>query len=432
MDGWMYAFWVIATGSLVAGSCALLGCYLILRRLAMLGDAISHAILLGIVVAFMLTQSMNGPVMFIGAAVVGVLTTWLVQVLSTGGVHRDAALGVTFASFFALGVIGVSRFGQDVHLDVECVLYGEIALAPLDQLYWGDTPMGPVPVWINGGLFLLNLLVIGLFYKELKITSFDPGLAAALGLPVGIIHYMLMTLVSLTTVGAFESVGVILVVAMLIAPAATAYLLTDRLHIMLMLAVGNGVLSAILGYWVSWMLNCSPAGAMGSMAGVQFAFAFLFSPTHGVITRWWSHNRLRMRVAEEDVLLWAGRQLESGHRPSFTSYDLSQAQRWLLPDAKSAIKRLVKKGLLQDGQERFSLSHRGEVNAESLIKRHRLYEAYLGDLGYPSDHLHDPADRVEHHLTADLTDRLDQAADHPSVDPHGRSIPRGEQGDSSE
>lgn len=421
---WLSAFWIILTGVLVAASCGLLGCFLILRRTAMLGDAISHAVLLGIVAAFMLTGGLNPIALFIGAAAAGVLTTFLVQFLSSGGVHKDAALGVTFASFFALGVIGVSKFGEGVHLDIECVLEGEIAFTPLDLFYWGDRSLGPRAVWINGFLLLLNVVVIGLFYKELKIVSFDPNLAAAAGISVPLIHYLLMTLTAVTVVGAFQSVGVILVVAMLIAPAAAAYLLTDRLGAMLIASVGIGALAALSGYAVGTWLDASIAGAMGTMTGVLFAVAFFFSPRHGVAARWWAQQSLRRRVAEEDLLLWAGRQLETGGKPLFNAHDISQAQQWLLADASSAANRLVQQGLLRQEGSRFALSPRGENSAGDLIKRHRLYEAYLGEIGYPSDHMHDAADRVEHHIPPELIDRIDDAADHPVVDPHGRIIPR--------
>ncbi|MDP8244328.1 MAG: metal ABC transporter permease [Candidatus Hinthialibacter antarcticus] len=417
-------FWIILTGAFAAAACGMLGCFLILRRMAMLGDAISHAILPGIVLAFLLSNSMSIVWMFLGAALIGILTTFIIQTLNNGGVQHDAALGVTFTALFALGVIGVSSFGEGVHLDTDCVLEGEIALTPLDVLMWGSVYLGPRAVWVNGGLLLLNLIVIGLFYKEFKLCAFDPAMAAAVGIPITLMHYVLMTLVAVTTVGAFESVGVILVVAMLIAPAATAYLLTDRLSIMLLYSIIAGALTSFLGYFTAVWLDSSIAGAMGSVAGLLFALALFFSPTHGVFTRWLSRRRLSNRVAEEDVLLWVGRQVETGLVTPFSVMDISEAQQWLLPDAEKTARRLVRKGLLEEMNLKFSLTKNGNHEALELIKRHRLYESFLEGIGYAADHTHDPADRVEHHITPDMTEKLDREMEHPNVDPHGKAIPR--------
>lgn len=287
-----YELWVILTGALVASSCSFIGCWLILRRMAMLGDAISHTALPGIVIAFLISHSLDSWAMLIGAAVFGLLTTFLVQTLHQSGVQSDAAIGVTFTSLFAVGVVLVSVYARDVHIDLAHVLYGEIAYVPWNQLVIGGVELGPRAVWMVGGTFLLSLAVIGLLYKEFKITSFDPALAAALGLPVTLLHYILMTLVSMTTVSAFESVGAILVVAMLIVPGATAYLLTDRLGIMLGMSCIIGIVTAVIGYYVAVLLNASIAGAMTTTAGTLFLLAFLFSPSHGVVMKWRAKRRL--------------------------------------------------------------------------------------------------------------------------------------------
>lgn len=290
----MNAFWIILTGSLVAASCGFLGCFLILRRMAMLGDAISHAILPGIVIAFLLSGSREIMPMLIGAAVVGLITVLIVQLLSHHGVRTDAAIGVTFTALFSVGVILISLFTAQVDLDLDCVLYGEIAYVPWDTWQWAGIDMGPRAAWGVGGVFLLSLLVIGLFFKQFKLCSFDPALAAAIGIPVVFFHYLLMTLVSLTTVAAFESVGAILVVAMLVVPSATAYLLTDKLHCMLWNSMGVGVLCAVFGYALASWLDSSIAGAMTAVSGSLFLLAFLLSPRHGLVTRAWTRRKIKV------------------------------------------------------------------------------------------------------------------------------------------
>ncbi|MBO8163271.1 MAG: metal ABC transporter permease [Brevibacillus sp.] len=286
----MNSLWIILTGSLVAASCGLLGCFLILRRMAMLGDAISHAVLPGIVIAFLWSGSRDTLPMLLGAGTLGLITVLLVQLLHQNGVKSDAAIGITFTSLFSVGVILVSLYTQQVDLDLDCVLYGEIAYVPWDTWEWNGMDMGPRAVWGLSGVFLLSLLLIGLFYKQFKVCAFDPAMAAAVGIPVMLFHYLLMGLVSLTTVASFESVGAILVVAMLVVPGATAYLLTDKLHVMLILSMAIGVISSVFGYGLAAWLDSSIAGAMTTVAGALFLLAFLLSPRYGVVVKAW-HRR---------------------------------------------------------------------------------------------------------------------------------------------
>lgn len=296
------SFWVILTGILAAGSCALVGCFLVLRRMAMLGDAISHAVLPGIAIAFLFSGSRAPLPMLVGAGALGVLTTFLIETLHRRGkLQQDASIGVTFTWLFALGVILISLYAGQVDLDQDCVLYGEIAYVPLDTWITGaGVSLGPRAVWTLGGLFALNLLFVTLGYKELKVTAFDPALATSLGISATIWHYLLMGMVSVTTVGSFESVGAILVVALLIAPASTAYLLTDRLNRMLIYAVAIGSVAAVGGYLLAVWLDGSIAGAIAVVAGGEFLLALLFAPEQGVIPKYMRQRRLGQ--AEERAL----------------------------------------------------------------------------------------------------------------------------------
>ncbi|WP_134701512.1 metal ABC transporter permease [Ammoniphilus sp. YIM 78166] len=287
-----HSAWIILIGSLVASSCGLVGCFLILRRMAMLGDAISHAILPGIVLAFLISHSMDGIVMLIGATIVGLLTAFFIQTLHGSGVQSDAAIGVTFTALFSLGVVLVSLYTSRVHLDLQHVLYGEIAYAPWELVTFIGIEL-PKAVWMMGGVFVLTLTVVGLLYKEIKLTSFDPQLATALGIPVVWIHYTLMGLVSMNTVAAFESVGAILVVAMLVIPGATAYLLTERLSRMLLLSLLFGVTSAVGGYLLAVFWDVSISGSMTTFALLQFVLGFLFAPRQGLLSRWVSYKMLQ-------------------------------------------------------------------------------------------------------------------------------------------
>jgi manganese/zinc/iron transport system permease protein len=351
---------IVAIGSLVAASCALLGTFLVLRKLALLGDAISHAVLPGIVIAFLLTGDRAPLPMVLGAGAVGVLTVLFVEVLNRSRrLQEDASIGVVFPALFSLGVVLISRYASQVDLDLDCVLYGEIAYAPWDTLILGGKELGPKGLWVTGGVLLLVVALVSAFYKELKLVTFDSALAAALGFSPVLVHYLLMSAVSITVVGAFESVGAILVVAMLIVPPATAYLLTERLSRMLALAVGFGVASAILGYLLARALDASIAGAMALVTGLFFLAALLGSPTHGLLARWLTHRRLSGQLADQLVLL----HLQKGGALALET--LEQRFGWSRPHLERALGSLRARGWVERGAEGVSLTAEGARVLES-------------------------------------------------------------------
>lgn len=280
----MDAFWIILTGSLTASTCGLLGCFLVLRRLSLIGDAISHAILPGIFAAYWLAGSRASVYMLMGAASFGLLCTYLIEWLhKKARVQEDAATGIIFTLLFAIGVILISLYAGQVDLDQDCVLYGEIAYVPLDRwISAAGLDMGPRAVWISGSMLAVVLAFISIGYRGLFITTFDSSYALTLGISTALWHYLLMGAVSLATVVSFESVGAILVVAFLIGPAATAYLLTDRLPIMLLLSALIGTAASVLGYFLASRFNGSIAGAMAIAIGILFVLALFFSPRYGV------------------------------------------------------------------------------------------------------------------------------------------------------
>jgi manganese/zinc/iron transport system permease protein len=283
----MDAFYIILTGALVATSCGLLGCYLVLRKMALIGDAISHAVLPGIVIAYLISGSRDSVVMLIGAGAVGILTTFLIEFLHRKArLQEDASIGVVFTLLFAIGVILISYYAENVDIDQECVLYGEIALVPLDTLVLSSgLDIGPRALWVSLVVFLIVVLFIRVAFKELYLTTFDPAFASSVGISVMLWHYMLMGALSFTTVAAFEVVGAILVVAFLVVPAATAYLLTDNFIKMLGLTVVSGVLSSGGGYYLALWIDASIAGGMTAVAGLLFLLALFFSPSQGIFTR---------------------------------------------------------------------------------------------------------------------------------------------------
>ncbi|MBU2921743.1 metal ABC transporter permease [Winogradskyella psychrotolerans] len=290
--------------SLVAVACAIPGTFLVLRKMAMISDAISHSILPGIVVGFFITQDLNSPLLILLAALTGIITVVLVEYIQkTGLVKEDTAIGLVFPAMFSIGVILIAKNANDVHLDVDAVLLGELAFAPFDRLLIAGTDVGPKSLWVVGTILLITITLLILFFKELKISTFDKGLAASLGFSPAIIHYGLMSVSSITTVGAFDAVGAILVVALMIAPAAAAYLLTTDLKKMLGLAIGFGIFSAIFGYWVAHWLDASIAGSITTVLGLVFLLVYLFAPSKGIIAVMYREKQQRTEVSLLTFLL---------------------------------------------------------------------------------------------------------------------------------
>lgn len=269
-----------------------------------MSDAISHAILPGIVLAFFLTESLSSPLLILAAAGTGVLTVLFVELLQrTKLVKEDAAIGLTFPALFSIGVILISRFAGNVHLDMDAVLLGELAIAPLNRLKTFGYDLGPVALYVMGTILVLNLIFILVFYKELKLATFDASLAAALGFSPTLIHYGLMTLVSVTTVGAFDAVGSILVVALIAGPPATAYLMTDKLSRMLIFSAIIGSVNAISGYWFASLFDVSIAGAIATMTLLIFGVIFMVVPNRGLIAIARRHARQKWEFAQTMLVI---------------------------------------------------------------------------------------------------------------------------------
>jgi manganese/zinc/iron transport system permease protein len=339
--------------------------------MAMLADAISHAILPGLVAGYFVARGPNVLVGALGALASGLLTVTLVEVLlRSGRVKGDAAIGLVFPALFALGTFLVSRFFEDVHLDTDAILYGEIAFAYFDRLIVNGYDIGPQPLYVLGGLVVVNLLFVLAFYKELKLATFDAGFAAATGFSPILLHYLLMTMVSLTTVGAFTAVGAVLVIAFLIVPPATAYLLTDRLPRMIVLAAIVGVVAATSGYALAIWLDASIAGAMAAMAGVWFALAVLFAPQHGVVAQALRRARQRQQFATEMLVVHLAH--HEGTAAQALESDVAHLQtelRWNAPFATQVVDRARRVGLIDMRDEQLHLTDQGRQLAQHATGR---------------------------------------------------------------
>lgn len=430
-DWWLDA-WIIIAGVLCCVSASLLGNFLVLRKMSMLGDAISHAVLPGLAVAFFLSESRSSLPMFIGAVIAGLLTAMLTEWISGfGQVDESASMGVVFTALFAVGLIMIVQAADRVDLDPSCVLYGAIELTPLDQVSVGPVT-APRVVWVLGSVLLVNLAFVLFCYKELKLTSFDPALATSLGINAKWIHYPLMTLVAVTSVASFESVGNILVVAMFVVPPAAAYLLTDRLPVMIGLSALLAAASAVLGHisaitlprWFGYQ-STTTAGMMAVAAGALFLIALLFSPRHGVVTKAVRRGLLSMGILVDDLVALLYRLQESDERPA--PADRRELQHLLMAGffpLKLAIALLRWRGeIVWDGGG-YVLTDAGLQRAQELVRSHRLWEQYLATaVGVAPERIHNKAESLEHFTDETLRQRLDVETESPETDPHGRPIP---------
>lgn len=357
--------------AVVAAACALPGSFLVLRKMAMMSDAISHAILPGIVIGFFLTNDLNSPLLVAAAAGTGVLTVFLVELLvSTRLVKEDAAIGLVFPVLFSIGVILIARYAGDIHLDMDAVLLGELAFAPFDRLTAWGADLGPRSLFVMGGVGVLNAFFIAAFYKELKVATFDAGLAAALGFAPAMIHYGLMTLVSITAVAAFDAVGSILVVALMIGPPSAAYLLTDRLERMILLSVALGVIAAVGGFWTAHLLDASIAGAMAGMVGVVFALTYLLAPQHGMLAALRRRLRQKWQFAEKmlTIHLFNHEGLPEERVENRIDH-LEEHLNWQRDFARRVVKKAQQDGFIRREDGRLELTERGrDVATEAIVE----------------------------------------------------------------
>ena len=497
IDSWTYLnTWTVLIAGGCAASCALVGAYLVLRRMSMMGDAISHAVLPGLAGGFLLVLAVQSdavatalpwlgewargvdprhPVVMLGGAVlVGLCTTAFTQwVHGLGRVDEGAALGVVFTGLFAVGLI-LLRYATASHhvdLDASCVLYGALDLAAIDTWTLHATPLGEraaawlgpsfdTPTWLVpraaftvGAALLLNIAFVVLFYKELKLASFDPQLATTLGFNATAMHYALMTVVAVTTVAAFEVVGSILVIAMLIVPPATAYLLTHRLGPMLalsaLLAAGCAAAGHVLALTTPTLLGSTldmvanwagpgpraesqryadafqvtgSAGMMAAATGGAFVLALLFSPRNGALVRAGHRLMLRATVARDDALASLYRAEERGTTTTITTAPAPTPTLSPTVGAWLRWRGLIETSDAPDGGAR--LTDAGRERGRQLIRLHRLWETYLvRHAAVPADHGHTTAERLEHVTGGHLRDELDAAAGDATRDPLGKPIP---------
>ncbi len=386
----------------------LLGCFVVLRHMALIGDAISHAVLPGVVIAFLLVSTgVTG--LFVGALVAAVVTAVGINLVTRfSRVKQDAAIGIVFTAMFAVGVILISQLPAGTHFDLKCFLFGD--------------PLAVERVDLLSAVIITPLVVafVALLFHPLKLLSFDETLARTMGVPTTALHYLMMIMLSATVVAALRSVGVIMAVAMLITPAAIAYQLTNRLRVMLILASLSGGLSAGLGMFLAFLANVPPGPAMVLVAAGLFGLAMVFAPERGVLTAWLRRRQIRRHILDEDVLKELARIEESAGVGKASLADAMSS----VPGSqvRGSVERLTRAGLVAAGAAEPVLTESGRRRALEMLRAHRLWETYLAKLEVEDERVHPEAERLEH--AHDLADQLAETLGEPRSDPHGHPIPQ--------
>ena len=402
-------FWpILVQGMLVSLALGLIGCFLVVRGMSLLGDALSHSVLPGIVIGFLIGGSLHSPWILVGATAVGLAAAVLVQgVQHHSRVKEDASLGIVFTSLFALGVVMINLYAGRADLDPGCVLYGNIEYFALGSDHGA--------IWLMAGITGCVVLGLVVFYRQLLVSTFDPGLAVSLGVPAAVVHYALMGVLSLTVVASFEAVGAILAVALLVMPGATARLWTDRMPTMLALAAVHGVISTGLGFWLShpegplrrWD-GTSASGAICAAGFVLFVASWLVAPRYGLLPRWRVRRRLARVMAAENLLKALGDLTRAPQAPvaeGALAAELNVARGPL----RAALGRARGRGWVTSGPAGVTLTAAGREQSSRLARAHELWERFLRDqVGLEPDHVHDAAEWIEHYLNDEKIEDLDR------------------------
>ncbi|MBD5780141.1 metal ABC transporter permease [Pelagicoccus sp. NFK12] len=411
-------------GSVFLGiSCGLLGSFIVVRKLSLFGDTLSHAVLPGVAVGYLVAGEKDPFAIFVGATVAGVLGTVMVNLVKkTTHIKEDSSLGMVLAGFYGVGIVLMNRIQKlptGTQSGVDKFLFGQAAA------------LSATEVWMIGGVAVAAVVMVLLFYRQFLVGSFDLGFARSLGLPAGVFNFLLMMLLAFTVVVSLQAVGAVLVSAMLVIPAASAYLLTDRMNRMLILASVFGVLSGVLGAFFSFLGNSLPTGPLMVLAAsTVFTLSFLFSPKHGLVSRWRKRRSGQKRIENENTLkaIYHVRESKGFAGEGVNVKDLASRLNETMEETFRRLQKLKATGVCDvkeiEGRTFAFLNPDGWLRACAVVRNHRLWELYLTNQAeYEPDHVHDDAEVIEHVLGEETVRRLERLLDYPAEDPHGKLIP---------
>ena len=404
----------LVAGSFISIACGIIGCFIVLRRMSFLADAVAHAMLAGVVASYLILRAIfgfqaNSIIILLGALFAGLITVTLIGfVTKVSRIKEDAAIGIMYTGIFALGgfFASIKSFSEYIDVDLVGFIAGSVVATSLTDL------------WMLAIICCLIFAVVIMLYRQLLLTSFDPVMAASIGIPVLAIDYLLTACTSLVVVCGVNIVGVILVVALLITPAATAYLLFDRLHRMIIASAAFGLIGFWSGYFVSMWTGNAPGPSVVVMSTFYFMITLFCAPRYGMIADW---LRKRNQVPQELIEDIMGFIIKHGDQVEI----LDIVGQVSLPgfSARSALQRLEKDGLVKMTGTMVALTPQGQRTAKKLQRAHRLWESYLESTGMSADQVHQTAHVLEHVNDEEAVDYLDHKLGHPLTDPHGAEIP---------
>ena len=406
-----WALRALAASSLVGITCGVLGVFIVLRNMSLLGDALSHSVLPGIVVSFIFF-GYNPLGFFMGAMAAGLVSTTLITWIQQNAKTRnDAAIGIVFTVMFSLGIMGISWLNnkENVHLDLKDFLFGNVlAVTPSDLV------MAAI-------VSVYSIATIILFYRYFFATTFQPVVAQVMGISVQATHYLLMFMLSFTVVSAMRTVGVILVVAMLITPAATALLYYNQLKKVLVLSGFLGLFASLSGFILAVLMDTNPGPMMVIAAGLLYAVSVFFAPEKGLVRKWLNLKKQGNKVIREDILKWM-------LKNEFVQQSDVQKTANHLGLNEGALQRhlhhLEKSGMVTYENGLPHLSVKGQESGENIVRAHRLWETYqVSTMGLKEEQIHSEAERLEHKLTPDILNEVEEKLGFPKTDPHGSPIP---------
>ncbi len=408
-----HLFKALITGLLVSTVCSVIGCFIVLRRTSFLADALAHSMLAGVVVGYLIMKVLFGkeahaPAMLIGSILSGMLTVALIGFVSRSSrVKEDAVIGIMYTGIFAFGGVLASLFSHYVHIDLLHFMVGQL-LGVSDQ-----------DLWMMAIVSVTVISFIILAFRSLQLVTFDRVMAASLGMNVVLLDYMLTTCTAMVVVTGVQVVGVIQVVGLLIAPAATAYLFCDRLRNMLWVSALFGWTGFLLGYYFSETYNVAPGAMIVVVLTAQFLVVFLVSPRYGLLADFQRRLKAVPQQLVEDIL---GVILRA-NKERCGMDDLVKHTPYKADRIRKAVQSMVRQEWLCFEKDVISLTDDGRQHARRLRRAHRLWETYLQHLGVAEDELHSRADLLEHLHDEDAVDYLDDKLGHPLTDPHGAEIP---------
>lgn len=414
-----YLIQPLLVGTLVAIVCSLVGCFIVLRRMAFLADAISHSMLAGVIGGYLTMKILFNQETPVAAMLIGALLAGVITVAAIGFVTRfsrikeDTAIGIMYTGLFALGafVISLKSMGKYIHLDIYHFIVGNVVSVTSEEL------------WLLGIVTSIVVGIVVLFYRPLQLTSFDPVMAASIGIPVMAVDYMLTICTSLVVVSGVRIAGVILVVALIITPAASAYLLFDRLNRMLWGAAIIGVFGFWLGFWIAAWVGASAGATIVVTSTMIFFVVLAFAPRYGLLADWIRRNSAVPQEVMEDVLGCVLRYEKSEQVP-FTHIVKSVTNPAI--QLRRAVRLLARQDLLEIENGAVMLTDDGRHEAKRLVRAHRLWETYLKRAGEEDAEIHERAHVLEHISDQATVEYLDDKLGHPLTDPHGSEIPEDE------